>query len=93
MPESQSSFYFLGRARAAYENITSVQQVIAVWEQLAFIQEQGFVNYETVFEIGDGLNTYRVMYGPVYTIIFQTGPDGLITVLSIRRSGLLRRDG
>ena len=93
MPESQSSFYFVGDARDAYESITSIPQVIAVWEQLAFILEQGFLDYETVFEVGDGLDRYRVMYGPVYTIIFQTEPGGLLTVLSIRRSGLLRRDG
>ena len=93
MPESESSFYFLGSAKDAYESITSIQHVIEVWEQLAYIQEQGFADHENVFEVGDGLDTYKVMYGPAYTIAFQNDPDDSLTIFAIRRSGLLRLGG
>lgn len=93
MPESESAFYFLGVAQDFYESINSVEQVIEVWDHIAFLQDYNDIDYTSVFEISDGLDWYKVMYGPVYTIVFQTEPDGSLTFLSIRRSGFLRLDG
>ena len=93
MQESESPFFFLSDARDAYESITGVQEIIEIWDQLAFLLDQDDVDHETVFEISDGFDLYKVMYGPAYTIAFQTEPDGSLILFYIRRSGFLRLDG
>ncbi len=93
MQESESPFFFLSDARDVYETINSVQEIIEIWDQLAFLLDQGDVDQETIFEISDGFDSYKVMYGPAYTIAFQTELDGSLILFYIRRSGLLRLEG
>lgn len=92
MQESESLFYFLSDARDVYESITSIQEIIEIWDQLAFLLYQGDVDQETIFQISDGFDSYKVMYGPSYTIAFQTEPDNSLVLYYIRRSGFLRLD-
>ena len=73
-----------------YESIASVREITEIWDQLAFLLDQGDVDHETVFEISDGFDSHKVMYGPAYTIAFQTEPDGSLILFYIRRSGFLR---
>ncbi len=93
MQERQSRFYFLGDAFYFYEDITNPQQVIELWEQLSFLQEQNDVDYETVFEISDGMESYKIMYGHTYTIVFRNEPDDSLDIFSISRPRLLRFEG
>ena len=37
MQESGSPFFFLSDARDVYQSITSVQEIIEIWDQLAFL--------------------------------------------------------
>lgn len=91
MLESESTFYFIGDSRDVYDRITDLQDVIDLWTQLAFLQEQSDVDYETVFEISDGFGTYKVVYGPAYTIVFQITLGGMVEVYAIHRSRMNRR--
>ena len=93
MQENESRIYFLGDAFFFYESVTGPQQVLELWEQLAFLQEYNDVDYETVFEISDGMEFYKVAYGPSYTIVFRNEPDGSLDIFSISRPRLLRREG
>ena len=60
---------------------------------MSFLQQQGEVDFETVFEISDGMDSYKVMYGPAYTIVFQAEADGSLIVFSVRRPRFLRLEG
>lgn len=93
MAENEGRIYFLAEAREVYEGIVSPQQLIEIWEHLVFLLDQGGADSDIIFDLSDGLDWYKVMYGPVYIILFQTGPDDSLTLFSIRRSGLLRMGG
>ena len=93
MAETESGIYFLGDARDVYEGIVNPQQLIEVWEHFVFLLDQGGVDPEIIFDVSDGLDWYKVMYGPAYTIVFQDGPDDSFVLFYIRRSGLLRLGG
>ena len=90
MQESESRFWFLADALDFYEALTNPQQVVEFWEQISFLHEQSDVDNETVFEISDGIGSYKVMYGPSYTIVFQDEPDGSMDIFSIGRPRFLR---
>ena len=65
---------------------------------MSFLQQQGEVDFETVFEISvfeisDGMDSYKVMYGPAYTIVFQAEAYGSLIVFSVRRPRFLRLEG
>ena len=93
MQENESRFWFFADALNFYEGLANPLQVVEFWEQISFLLEQSYVDNETVFEISDGMESYKVMYGPSYTIVFRDEPDGSMDIFSIRRSGLLRREG
>ena len=93
MQENETRIYFLGDAFFFYESVTDPQQVLELWEQLAFLQEYNDVDYEIVFEISDGMASYKAAYVPPYTIVFRNEPDGSMDIFSISRPRLLRYEG
>ena len=73
MQESGSPFFFLSDARDVYQSITSVQEIIEIWDQLAFLLDQGDVDHETVFEISDGFDSY--LQGDVRSGLYYCVPN------------------
>lgn len=90
MPESESRINFFGKALAVYEGIVVPEELLALWEQLAALQEQSDVDNETIFDVGDGFDWYKIMYGPAFTILFQSERDGSLSIHSIRRTPFRR---
>ena len=93
MQESESRYWFFADALDFYEGLNSPQQFIELWEQISFLHEQSGVDNETVFEVRDGMESYKVMYGPSYTIVFRDEPDGSMDIFSISPPRLLRFEG
>lgn len=93
MPESESRVEFFGNALVAYAGIVAPAEVLTLWEHLAYLQEQSEVDNETIFNVGDGFDWYKAMYGPAFTIVFQNERDGSLSIYSIRRPLFLRFEG
>ena len=93
MPESESRTDFFGDALAVYESISIPEEVLTLWEHLAYLQEQSEVDNETIFDVSDGFDWYKALYGPAYTIVFQNEGDGSVSVYSIRRTPYMRFEG
>ena len=93
MPESESGIDFFGNALAVYESTIVPEEVLTLWEHLAYLQEQSEADNETIFDVSDGFDWYKALYGPTYTIQFQNERDGSVSVYSIRRTPLLRFEG
>ena len=93
MQESESRIYFFGDAFYVYESVTDPQQVLELLEQLASLLEQNDVDYQTIFEVSDGMESYKIAYVPSYTIVFRNEPDGSLDIFSIGRSRFFRFEG
>ena len=93
MQESESRIYFFGDAFYIYESITDPQQVLELLEQLASLLEQNDVDYQTIFEVSDGMESYKIAYVPSYTIVFRNEPDGSLDIFSIGRPRFFRFEG
>ena len=93
MQENESRYWFFADALDFYEGLNSPQQFIDLWEQISFLHEHSTVDNETVFEISYGTESYKVMYGPFYTIVFLDEQDGSMDIFSIGRPRFLRFEG
>ena len=90
MPESESGIDFFADARAVYESSIIPEEVLTVWEHLAYLLDQSEVDNEIIFDASDGFDWYKVMYGPAFTIQFQNERDGSLSIYSILRTPFLR---
>lgn len=93
MQESESRYWFFADALDFYESLNSPQQLIELWEQISFLHEQSSVDNEMIFEISNGTESYKVTYGPSYTIVFRDEPGGSMDIYSIGRPRLFRFEG
>lgn len=85
MPESESGIDFFADARAIYESSIGPEEFLTLWEHLAYLLDQSEVDNETIFDVGDGFDRYKAMYGPAFTIVFQSERDGSLSIYSILR--------
>ena len=87
MQRDEGFVHFLGEADRFYQLITSVEEVLGLWEQLAFVSENNEVDYETIFEMPVDNDVFKVIYGPPFTVVFQNTMGGFLLLYSIRRPG------
>lgn len=90
MPESEIGIDFFADARAVYESSIIPEEVLTLWEHLAYLLDQSEVDNEIIFDAGDGFDWYKAMYGPAFTIVFQNERDGSLSIYSILRTPFLR---
>ena len=85
MPGDAGLVRFIGEGDRFYQLITDMEEVIGLWEEIAYIAENNEVDYETIFEMPADGRVFKVIFGPPFTIVFQNADDGLLVIYSIRR--------
>jgi hypothetical protein len=84
--EEQEGFVeFVGEAAAFYNNLTDVDVLSGLWEQLIFISENGEVDHEQVFDYPTEEGGVKITYGPPFTLVFDNRSQGRIVIYTIRR--------
>ena len=85
MSRDEGLVRFIGEGDRFYQLITEPEEVLGLWEEIAYIAENDEVDYETIFEMPADGRAFKVIFGPPFTIVFQKADDGLLAIYSIRR--------
>lgn len=90
MLENESAFDFVNEAREFYDSLSSVDDIVGLWGQLAYIAGYGEADIELAFDDVPGHPGAKAILGPPFVIIFDNTLEGEIILLAIRRPRLRR---
>ena len=90
MEEQQSFVDFEDATRDFYESLTSVDDVLNFWEQIAYIGNSGEVDGRTIREYISHRGPMKAVMGLYFIIAFDNDPNGTLVVYHIQRSSFLR---
>ena len=89
MEEQQSFVDFEENSGEFYDSLVSVTDVLAFWEQMAYIGESGEIDGQIIREYPFHSSPMKVIMRPYFIIGFDDNPDGTLVIYRIQRPSFL----
>lgn len=83
MEEREGFVEFIGDADRFYRNLSSMDDVAGLWEQILQITDHNEVDNEVIFELPSEDDLLKIIYGPPFTIAFRNRPGGRLFIYTI----------
>ena len=90
MEERQSFVDFEDDSGEFYESLTSVADVLAFWDQAAYIDSFAEIDGQLIREYISQRGPMKVIMGPHFIIVFDNEPDETLVIYYIQRTSFLR---
>ena len=85
MEERESFVRFVGDADTFYQMLSATDELSLLWEQLLHIASNNRVDDEIIFDFPIEDRLLKIIYGPPFTIVFDSLLNGDLVVYTIHR--------